>query len=280
MTSTGTLTDARVQRAGSWGLVPAIVLCSSALFLFVLRMPLVGYPMVAIALLMALLFDRRCLTRGMAQDFLLIAIGLAIISSMSVKADIGWVNFFLLGFVLASAVALPYLIARFGFRTHIIRFPWKGLWPWSALQWGYLVLVLALGWLILPFYFITTGVFHNWPVVTAPDEIGRLFVGVNFVGTWDELFFICTVFVLLKRHFPLWQANLLQAIVFVSFLWELGYQSWGPLLTIPFALLQGYTFTLTRSLGYVLAVHLLFDLTVFLVIVHAASPEMIPFFLL
>ena len=77
----------------------------------------------------------------------------------------------------------------------------------------------------------------------------------------------------------MWQANLLQMVVFVSFLWELGYQSWGPLLTIPFALLQGFTFTITRSLTYVLIVHLLFDLVVFLVIVHARTPSMFPFFL-
>ncbi|HVL63062.1 MAG TPA: CPBP family glutamic-type intramembrane protease, partial [Microbacterium sp.] len=102
-----------------------------------------------------------------------------------------------------------------------------------------------------------------------PDEIARLFVGVNAVGTWDELFFICTVFALLRRHFPTWQANLLQTIVFVSFLWELGYRSWGPLLTIPFALIQGYTFKLTKSLTYVLVVHLIFDAFVFMVIVYA-----------
>ena len=35
------------------------------------------------------------------------------------------------------------------------------------------------------------------------------------------------VFALLRRHFPFWQANLLQAVVFVSFLWELGYRGWG-----------------------------------------------------
>ena len=57
---------------------------------------------------------------------------------------------------------------------------------------------------------------------------------------------------------------MLQAIVFVSFLWELGYQAWGPLLTIPFALLQGFIFMKTRSLTYVVTVHLLFDAVVFL----------------
>ena len=55
----------------------------------------------------------------------------------------------------------------------------------------------------------------------------RLFVGVNAVGIWDELFFICVVLALLRPHFPFWLANLLQAAVFVSFLWELGYRVVG-----------------------------------------------------
>ena len=87
----------------------------------------------------------------------------------------------------------------------------------------------------------------------------RLFIGVNAVGLWDELFFICTVFTLLRRHFPTVAGQSPQAMVFVSFLWELGYQSWGPLLTFPFALVQGYIFNRTRSLPYVVSVHLIFD---------------------
>src|SRR5699024_7210919 len=82
--------------------------------------------------------------------------------------------------------------------------------------------------------------------------------------------------VLMRRHFPMWQANLLQATIFVSFLFELGYTHWGPLLTIPFALLQGYIFTKTRSLTYVVIVHLLFDVVVFLATVHAHHPAFFP----
>ena len=205
---------------------------------------------------------------------------MVIVSLISVKADIHWVNFFTVGIVLALAVATPYLLSRFVLKDRAIRFPWRAGRRWSLPQWLYFALILALGWLILPFYFISSGVYLNWPEsVSSPDEIGRFFVGVNAVGTWDELFFICTVFVLLRRHFPMWQANLLQMVIFVSFLWELGYTAWGPLLTIPFALLQGFTFTITRSLTYVLIVHLLFDLVVFLTIVHARTPSMFPFFL-
>jgi hypothetical protein len=258
----------------------------SAVLLFALRVTPIGYLvplgylLVAVALAAAWFTDSRKYTEGLAKDLLLIASGMIIVSTISVAADISWGNFFLLGFVLAAAVAVPYSLSRFVFKDRLIRFPWRGGWPWNRVQWGYLFLVLFLGWLILPFYFITSGVYLNWPAVTTPDEIGRLFVGVNAVGTWDELFFILTVFVLFRRHFPVWQANLLQMVIFVSFLWELGYQSWGPLLTIPFALLQGWIYSTTRSLVYVLSVHLLFDAVVFLVIVHARNPGVIPIFLL
>jgi membrane protease YdiL (CAAX protease family) len=262
----------------SWALVPAVLLSGSALFLFPLRMQLVGYAIVALALLIAWFLDRR--GNGLFRDLLLVAIGMVIVSTISVRADIRWVNFFLIGFVLAAAVAAPYLVSRFVFKDRSIRFKWRGAWPWSKAQWAYLFVVLILGWVILPYYFISSRVYLNWPAVTAPDEIGRLFVGVNYVGAWDELFFVVSVFVLLRRHFPVWQANILQTVVFVSFLWELGYQAWGPVLTIPFALIQGWLYSATKSIAYVLAVHLLFDAVVFLVIVHARNPGALPIFLL
>lgn len=132
---------------------------------------------------------------------------------------------------------------------------------------------MVVGYLVLPWYFISTGVYLNWPSVHTPDQVVRSNEpGVNAVGIWDELFFICLVFTLYRRHFKLRQANLLQAMIFVSFLWELGYQSWGPLLTIPFALVQGGIFQLTKNLAYVITVHLLFDLVVFLVLLHGHNP--------
>ena len=284
MPAAPTSPDTTVHAALSWGLIPATLLSSSAVLLFALRgtslaVALAGYSMLVTALVIAWLFDRSSRTDGLFRDLLLIAIGMAIVSTISVKADISWGNFFLVGVVLAAAVTVPYLISRFVFRDRLIRFPWRGGWPWSRVQWGYVGLVLVLGWLILPFYFITSGVYLNWPNTVTADEIARLFVGVNAVGTWDELFFILTVFVLFKRHFPVWQANLLQMVIFVSFLWELGYQAWGPLLMIPFALLQGWIFSQTRSLPYVLTVHLLLDAVVFLVIVHARNDGVFPFFL-
>ncbi|WP_127793098.1 type II CAAX prenyl endopeptidase Rce1 family protein [Agromyces sp. LHK192] len=250
-------------------LVPAALVCGAAVLLFGFLLPIAGYAMLVAGLLVAWWCDRSGRTSRLAPDLALIAVGQAIISTMSLKADLSDAAMVRFTVVLGLAVIVPYVISRWVYRERVIRFPWRTGQRWNRTQWLYLIFVTIAGWLILPFYFITSGVYQNWPTVTEPHEIARLFVGVNAVGTWDELFFICTVFVLLKRHFPVWQANLLQAIVFVSFLWELGYQSWGPLLTVPFALIQGWTFSLTKSLTYVLVVHLLFDAVVFSVIVYA-----------
>ena len=278
--------------AWSWRLAPALLVCLAAPAFFVARIPWLGWVLLAAGLLVALLLERGgsagaegveipdAAATGirhpsLVRDLSLIAIGLLIVSAIPLEAQLDNLAFLRFAVALGGAVAVPYVISRWVYRDHAIRFPWRGGGRWTTFQWTWLVAVLVLGWLILPFYFITSGVYQNWPVVDTPDLIARLFVGVGAVGIWDELFFICTCFALLRRHFPDWQANGLQAIVFVSFLWELGYREWGPLLTIPFALLQGFIFFKTRSLAYVVTVHLLFDAVVFLVLVHAHNPGLL-----
>ncbi|MDN3494564.1 CPBP family intramembrane metalloprotease [Planococcus sp. APC 4015] len=265
----------------SWGLVPALLTCLAAPAFFVVRVPWLGWVLLAAALVIAWTIERRSVPAAsdrapsLLRDLSLIAIGLLVVSAIPLHAELDNLAFLRFTLALGGAVVVPYAISRFVYRDHAIRFPWRGGGRWTTFQWTWLVAVLVLGWLILPFYFITSGVYMNWPVVDTPELIARLFVGVGAVGIWDELFFICTCFALLRRHFPDAQANILQAVVFVSFLWELGYQAWGPLLTIPFALLQAFIFMRTRSLAYVVTVHLLFDAVVFLVLVHAHNPGML-----
>lgn len=258
----------------AWFLLPAAGVSLAAVLLFGLQWAGLGHGVLGVAVIAAFAMDR-----ALGKDLALIAIGIAIVSTTSVEADLSWDRFLTIGFVLALAVTVPFVIDRFVYRRRAIRFPWRTGRRWPPWEKAYLALVPLLAWLILPFYFIRSGAYLNWPAVTNGSELARFFVGVNAVGTWDELFFICTCFALLLRHFPVWQANLLQATIFVSFLWELGYRSWGPFLTAPFALLQGYIFTRTRSLTYVLIVHLLFDAVVFLAIVHAHNPDLLPIFL-
>ena len=256
--------------------IVGVALSAFVLFgLFELRLQALGVPLLALSVIAAVLIDRE-----LAKDLVLVAVGIGVVATTNVEADVSWEGFLRIGVVLGLAVALPFLIDRLLYRRHVIRFPWRSHEKKTRLEIGYLVAVPLLGYLILPFYFISSGTYLNWPEISETGELVRFFIGVNAVGTWDELFFICTVLTLLRRHVPFWQANILTAIIFVSFLWELGYRAWGPLLTVPFALLQGYLFMKTRSLGYVLAVHLLFDALVFLAIVHARHPEWIPIFFL
>ncbi len=254
--------------------LPAAGVALSAFLLFGVMVGWPGHVVLVASLVAAYLVDR-----ALFKDLLLIGVGISIVSTTSVEADISWPKFFLLGFVLGSAVVVPVAIDRFVYRRKAIRFPWFTGRRWTRLQWAYVVAVPLLGWLVLPFYFIHSGAYLNWPPIQTPSEFGRFFVGVNSVGLWDELFFICICFSLLRRHFPLWLANLLQATIFVSFLWELGYREWGPALTIPFALLQGYIFTKTKSLTYVVIIHLLFDAVVFFAIVHAHDRSTFRFFI-
>jgi membrane protease YdiL (CAAX protease family) len=264
---------ARATSGWSPSLLPAAGVSVAAVLLFGLHVRPLGYVVLLVSLIAAFWLDR-----GLGKDLLLIGVGISIVSTTSMAADVSWPRFLAIGTALTLAVATPFLIDRFVYRRRAIRFPWRTGRRWPRVEKAYLVAVPLLGWAILPTYFITSGAYRNWPDITDGSELARFFVGVNAVGTWDELFFICTCFVLLRRHFPVWQANLLQATIFVSFLWELGYRSWGPALTIPFALLQGFIFTRTGSLTYVLIVHLLFDAIVFLAIVHAHNPEMFAIF--
>lgn len=253
--------------------LPAAAVSSSAVLLFGVHARPLGYVVLVAGLVAAF-----AVRRELGKDLLLIGVGIALISTTSMAADVSWPRFVAIGSALTLAVAVPFAIDRLVYRRRAVRFPWRTGRAWPRAEKAYLVAVPLLGWAVLPTYFIGSGAYRNWPRLGSGDELARFFVGVNGVGTWDELFFICTCFALLLRHFPPWQANLLQAAIFVSFLWELGYRSWGPALTIPFALLQGLIFTRTGSLTLVLSVHLLFDAIVFMAIVHANDPGLFPVF--
>lgn len=258
-------------------LVPAALVSVSAVFLFWVMADVPGYACLVAGVAGGFATDRAGASRRLGPDLLLIALALGLISLISLHADISNAGMLRFTVALGGAVLVPYVISRWVYREHAITFPW-GIGRWSRRQWVYLTIVVVAAYLILPFYFLVSGVYRNWPPVAEWGEIGRLFVGVNAVGLWDELFFICTCYVLYQRHFSRPVANVLQATIFVSFLWELGYQAWGPFLTIPFALIQALIFSWTKQLLYVVVVHLLFDAIVFLVIVHAHHPQALPIF--
>lgn len=254
-------------------LAAAALVSSAAVLLFAVHVRPLGYVPLVLGVVLGLLVDR-----ALGRDLALIAAGQAIISVISLKADLSNAGMTRFAVVLSLAVLVPWAVSKWVYRDDAVHFPVRTGRRWTPAMWAYLAAVVVIGYLLLPWYFLSSGVYLNWPPLEGGSDIARLFVGVNAVGLWDELFFICVVFGLLTRHFSVPVANVLQAIVFVSFLWELGYREWGPVLTIPFALVQGWLFSRVRSLGYVVTVHLLFDAVVFAVLVHGHHPELFDIF--
>ena len=270
--SVGALPDA--ARTGSPSTLAAAALVSLGGFLvFGLELHEAGYAVLAVAVALGLVVHR-----ALGRDLALVVVGLVIMSAVPITTDVSNEHMVTMGTAMVLAVAVPYAGSRFLYRDHAVRFTVRPGEAWTRLEKGYLVAVPLLGYAVLPAYMIDTGVYRNWPAVSDPEGIARLFLGTNVLGIWDELFFICTVFTLLRRHLPFWQANVLQAVLFTSFLFELGFHSWGPVMIYAFALVQGYIFGLTRSLTYVVCVHLLFDFVLFLVLVHAHTPTWLDVF--
>jgi hypothetical protein len=268
----------RDWQQGAWNtpsraLVPAALVSLAGFTLFALHQPLIGYPLLLVALVLALL-----VSRVLFRDLLLVAFGVAVMSLVPITTDISPAHMGVMGTAMILAVGVPYAVSRFAYRDHAITFPVRTGQRWSRAERWYLPAVVVMGYVLLPVYMLSTGVYRNWPAASEPDDVVRLFVGTNGLGIWDELFFICTVFALLRRHLPMAQANVLQAVLFTSFLWELGFHAWAPVFIFPFALLQAFIFTRTRSLSYIVCVHLLFDLVLFLVLLHAHNRAWIDIF--
>lgn len=246
----------------------------SAPSFYIFQQHVVGYVLIGITLLYTAAYNKK-----LFRDVVLLALSLIIMSLVPINTDISQQHMLVMGSAMLVIVAVPYLISRFVYKDYAIRYPWHFREHWSGRKWAYIGVVAVVGYVLLPIYMIETRAYLNWPDADSFGEIVRLFIGTNALGIWDELFFICTAFVLLMRHLPFWIANLFQAILFSSFLYELGFVSWGLPMTFLFALIQAYIFRLTHSLFYIVCVHLLFDLFLFLVLIHAHNREMLNFFL-
>ena len=140
--------------------------------------------------------------------------------------------------------------------------------------------LLPLAWGAFELYFkmVSPDVPTHWYLPPQPDmeAIWRLFIGINCVGIWDELFFINTVFAVFRGVFPYRVANLGQAVVYTSVLYQMAFTGLGPYLIFVFALTQGSMFEETENLLYVILVHLIVDFFLVAGILHHYYPGFNP----
>jgi len=249
------------------------LICASGLVLIGAHNLLYGWPLLLAALGAALLESPR-----QRRRLTMVVGSLALLGLTEINTSITTSHILAMGATLALAVALPYFVLTQLFHDDVIRFPFRLRRRWYRYEILYVLISAAIAYLLLPVYLSSTGSYHNWTVLPGVANLLKLFIGTNVLGIWDELFFVITVLAILRRYLPFIWANGAQAILWTSFLYELGFRGWGPVAIFPFALLQGYIFKRTDSLLYILTIHLTIDLVLYLALVHAYHPGWVPLF--
>jgi len=244
-------------------------LCAAALPLLALpRIEWLGWAILGVVAPVAAARFRRQFSRHL----LLLAAAIALLGLVPINTDISYGHMLTMGSVLVAVVIGPYLLSTRAFGERVISFPFRMGRRWSTREIGYVVLAGIGSYLLLPFYLADTGSYLNWRAELDPSHIVRLFLGTNALGIWDEIFFVGVCLALFRQHLPFLLANMAQAVLWTAFLYELGFRGWGPLVIFPFAMSQGYVFKRSKSLLYIITVHLTIDLMLFLVLVHLHNP--------
>ena len=259
---------------------------SATLFIVLAAPPLLAIPEIKTAGWILLFFAAQlCLywqswrLTPYGKHLLIIIAMLVLLGLIPIDTTITYVHMFGMGAVLAATVLVPWLISNRWFPDRPITFPFRTGRRWYAKEIAYIAFAAVASYLILPYYLGNTGSYLNWSVELDPSHIVRLFIGTNALGIWDELFFVGVCLALLRKVVPFFWANLAQATMWTAFLYELGFRGWGPFAVFFFAITQGVVFKNTKSLLYIITIHLTIDLMLFLVLIHLHHPAYLRIFI-
>lgn len=176
-------------------------------------------------------------------------------------------------------VFVPLLVTKKVYKNDLIKYPNLREKSWPKARTLYLLFAAFAGYLLLPVMLSSGDSYLNWDLQPGLWNLTVAYLGLNAVGIWDELFFVITVLAILRNYFPFYIANLAQAVLFTSFLYTLGFGGWCFIVIFVFALAQGLVFRQTKSLLYILAIHLTIDLVLHLALVYLHFPDVFPYFI-
>lgn len=255
------LTPARRLMLGAFGV--------GVVFLTAVPELVLGIPALLLAALLIYRDPERAVRRRMG-----VLVGcIVILACCNINTSTATANFLQVGIPFGLVAFLPALILR---RTDpgVIRYRF---WPlhWRKVDVIYTVISIPLAWLVLKGYWaVNPELYKNWALPAEFDEgeIRRLFLGINMVGIWDELFFVNTVFAVLRSLFSFPVANALQAVVYTAVLYDMAFTGIGPIIIYAFAWTQGAMFEKSESLLWVLLVHLIVDYFLVAAIVGSYYP--------
>lgn len=254
--------------------ISLVFLCLSAVLLVALEHSLLGYLVLIVGLI--ILFYSPAQFR---KNMLLVYWGVALLSIAPINTSTEPSHVVLLGVPMALALFTPLLVSKYIYKNNLVRFPFNFRRKWARKEIFYYLLIVFIAYLIMPIILQTGNAYLNWDITSSPRSMIESFIGLNTVAIWEEIFFVSVVFGIFRRHFSLLQANLAQAVLFTSFLYNMGFVGWCPLVIYIFALSQGFLYARTNSLAYLLAIHLSIDVILHLVLVELHNPGLVPIFI-
>lgn len=201
-----------------------------------------------------------------------VPVAILALAPIDTRLDTG--HILVLGSAFAAVLVVPPLILR---GTGVITFQ---LLPrrLDRVDVLYTLSSIPLAWAAFALYFgvLSPEVPSNWTLPAQQDDVEllKLFLGINGVGIWDELFFVNICFAVLRALFPYRVANPAQAVIYTAVLYDMAFSGWGPLFVYVLALTQGAMFERSRVLLWVLMVHLIVDYWLFQAIVTFYYPDL------
>lgn len=255
-----------LRKNAIFGIIPLTVLGVSLVVGF--GKPACGWPILGLAFAVTL-----CLEKRPRLHFMTLIAALAILGVTPVTGRPTPHTAPLMAAGVIGAALMPYVVIKRWKHDNVLKYTLHHGRRWYKSEVLYIVFTAVLAYLVLPVYFRATGSYENWSSVSGVVNISWFFASLMVVGVWDELFFVATVLGIFRRYLPFWVANLLQGVIFSSFLYELGFRGWGVYATYSFAIIQGYIFKRTESLFYAITVHLTFDAVLFFALLHAHHPN-------
>ena len=210
-----------------------------------------------------------------ALRYLALAASVAVLGAAPINTDTSNEHVLTLGTAFLLAIVLPTLIL-WRRNPRVITFKlFPDEFDWVEVFYTLLAIPLAWGVFQLYFFVLSPEVPFNWSLPPEPqtEPLLRLFSGINAVGIWDELFFINVSYAIIRSLFPYLTANLAQSVIYTTVLWTMAFRGVGPLLVYIFAFTQGAMYERSKSLLWVLIVHLIVDYFLFQAIVTAYYPN-------
>jgi len=255
-------------------LLSLIILMTAAVVSLALQMKLLGWILLTVGFCITLFDEEK-----FKKEIMLLYLAIVLLSVAQISTAVTLHNYVFMGLPLLAALVLPYIIGKYKYKSDVIQFNFKREKRWQTKEFLYILFTTSIMYLGLPFLLRITGSYHNWTVEPGPAYLFFFFIAINIVGMYDEIFFMGTVLKILRRHFPFLIANIAQSVIFTSFLYELGFRGIFFLGVFLFAFLQGIVFKRTNSLFYLITIHLTADFILYLALIHAYYPLLMPIFL-